>query len=433
MVLNVFWIVFKFYRCSLMYVVVRLGLFLITCLGLVNCVPSTSLLDHNGTPDSSVPGGQLPLTIETITSNVATPPERNDLSETITIIPTPPIPGATGTPKPTTTPSISPTPIPIPDVWSRVYYSGLYWSVPATWWPVTDALFDPMAEDHNLIYAVASDADAATLLAQPSPSFPNGLMWITFRSVVEMPPPEAAQAVTVSGHAAWLQQEGGQAMSPVTRRTTLFVVTESNSLSLACAPPSEADVAEQANYEDLCRRVWERMAADIEILDFPLSRECPDVPPLLPTDAITWRRIESRFYQYAFEIPAGWLENRGPTSDIVQFLSDPGVHQQPQWCPKPNGVMALDFTAGADPNRAGHMEITVSGRLAWIRRIQGEEPMPPSDIGWSVYIQGPEYWYHLSFLCSPPTDADVEGQKAYHAQCEAMLNQILERFQVLPS
>lgn len=414
-----------------MYIVPRLGLLLVACWWLVGCIPSISQLD--GTAHSSEQSGQIPLATEAATSNVAPSPEQNDLSETIKTVPAPSTPEATGIPEPTTTSAISPTPIPTPDVWSRIYHFELYWSVPATWWPVWDALFDPMAEDNNLIYAVASDADAPALLVQSSPAFPRGLMWITFRSVVEMPPPQKAQAITVAGHAAWLQEESGQEMSPVTQRTTLFVETESNryALSLACAPPSAADAAEQADYEDLCRRVWERMAADVQILDFPLSDECPDVPPLLPTDTITWRGIENQFYKYTFEMPAGWLEIRLPTPDKVHFLSDPGVNQQPQRCPLPNGLMKLDFTADADANRAGHTEITVNGRPAWIRTVQGEEPILSSDIAWSVYVQGPEYWYLLSFLCKPPTDADADSQVAYKTQCEAMLNQILERFQVL--
>jgi hypothetical protein len=98
--------------------------------------------------------------------------------------------------------------------------------------------------------------------------------------------------------------------------------------------------------------------------------------------------------------------------------------------------MKLDFIVDADPNRAGYTEITVGGRPAWIQTVRGGDAsapdMPSEDMGFSVYVQGPEYWYQLVLYCRPPTGADADGQVAYHAQCEATFNQILDRFQVIP-
>jgi hypothetical protein len=86
------------------------------------------------------------------------------------------------------------------------------------------------------------------------------------------------------------------------------------------------------------------------------------------------------------------------------------------------------YQDGTGPELEGYTEITVNGRPAWIKTQQS---MVPSDIGWSVYIQGPENWYNLHLSCRPPTGADINGQAAYHAQCEAVLHHILESFEVL--
>jgi hypothetical protein len=151
------------------------------------------------------------------------------------------------------------------------------------------------------------------------------------------------------------------------------------------------------------------------------------------------------YYGYAVEVPGDWLVMPGVTGDRLTLFSDPEGYNAPHACPQPNGSMKIDFSAGTSqdysptqdgsgPVLEGYTATQVGDLPVWISKVRGGEPaapdMPPQLLSISTYIQGPAFWYGLQLICNPPSAANEAGQVAFHAQCEATLNQILERFQV---
>lgn len=160
-----------------------------------------------------------------------------------------------------------------------------------------------------------------------------------------------------------------------------------------------------------------------------MPNPCPPHPAFTP-GPLTWRRVEDAFYGYSFEVPAGWLEAEHVTPDRLVFFSDPSIYGQPEFCPRPNGLIKLDF--GADPpakapDRAGYTSTTIDGRPAWIYAGEGGEAAPNTHIT-SVYILGPEYGYLLSFGCTPPAGGSRED-----FSCQAVVDHVLADFRVTAS
>lgn len=400
------------------YFVQYLGFSLIAYLWLIGCVPPASLSDGTRQPAG---------TTEVTTS-----------FEPTTVIP------ATSTPMPTPTVGLTPEPTPIamPTLWSRFLSSGaLFWSAPSTWWSVREAMQSAEPEV-NLIEAIASEADAFTLLSKPDPTFPNGLMLMTLRAGIEIPSTAMMEVVTVAGQNGWVQTEGYEAAAPFRVRLTLFTQIPgfpSYALSLACTPPDQATVSDEANYANLCHRLWETMVAQLAVIQIALPTECPVASP--EQVAATWRQVSSQWNQYAFEVPTNWLERRGPTPDRLGFLSDPQLYNQPNFCAFQYGVMSIDFAAdppgnfgtgepGSDPDLSGFTPTTLTNYPAWIQIVEGNELMGPGDRGTAVYIQGSEFWYYIWLNCVSPTDATTDEQTAFKMQCEGVLHHILDSFQI---
>lgn len=261
------------------------------------------------------------------------------------------------------------------------------------------------------------------------------------QSVVAAPDPNQAQAVKIGAFSGWLQEEVNSDIFPYANRRTLFVEAYANryALSLACVPPGEADAAETAVYIEMCDQIWQQMMFGFSVKPIGIAAECPEVT--VPPDHITWRRVSSNWYRYSFDIPAHWLEQRSVTSDRLGFLDDPAIYDQPNSCPLPNGIMAVDFSVdppgnfgtgepNSVPDTAGYAETTIAERTAWIQTVHGGELMGPADVGTTVYIKGNDYWYHFWLLCVPPTDAGAAEQDAFKAQCADTLSQILASFEI---
>jgi hypothetical protein len=411
----------------------------------VGCVPLTpSTIDSTHQPaeepQSVLEETTVPSPIAMLTSS---PEEVIDPEFTVTPAPSSTKSDLTTTLEPTRSPLPLPTSLPFSITWTPFFYYELFWSVPSTWYPVKEALSESIT-DGNLIYAASDRSDGLTWLSEPISEQEDGVMLMTLRSMSEMPDVTELQAVEVSGQPGWLLQEDSPSEeASFTRQWVLFVQTLSNryALSLKCVAPSVASTNDQANYEGLCQQIWERMTAEFSIKDFSLRSEGCPVVPLTPV-ANEWRRIQSRWTQYSFEVPASWLEQLELTPDRVQFLGEPAAYDQRPECPLPNGLMALNLAAdrpgnfgtgqlGSGPDTEGFTEMTVASRPAWLQTVEDEELMGQFATGTTVYIQGPEFWYTVGFSCIPPTNADAEGQAQFKAQCEETLAQFLNSFQIL--
>lgn len=162
------------------------------------------------------------------------------------------------------------------------------------------------------------------------------------------------------------------------------------------------------------------------------TNSCRPAPTPTP-GPLTWRQIRDDWYRYAFEIPSGWYEDPNVTPDRRGFVSD-AAQMDPSYCPSPMGWMKLDFAAdppgkfqpNMQPNLEGMTPITVAGRPAWILT----EAAP--DL-WmiTVYISGPDYWYQLWLGCTP-AGSDAATRDPFIAECQRIMDHILESFQILP-
>mgnify|MGYP000997319618 CR=1 FL=1 len=404
---------------------------ILTGLLLIGCVPSQSGA-RNVTNSTDPLAGSTPTLIPMVNFTAPVPTK---VEETVPIVA-----DATVTTmlEPTSSPLPLPTSLPLPITWTPFFYYELFWSVPSNWYPVKEAISNSIT-DGNLIYAASDHNNGLTLLSEPE----EGVMLMTLRSISEIPDIMELQAVEVSGQPGWLLQEDSESEASFTRQWFLFVQTLSNryALSLKCVPPNGANTNDQTNYEELCQQIWERMTAEFSIKDFSLRAEGCPVVPLTPV-ITEWRRIQSRWTRYSFEVPSSWLEQSDLSPSRVQFLSDPAVYDQRPNCPLPNGIMSLDFAAdrpgnfgtgepGSGPDTEGFTEMTVANRPAWLQTVEDEELTGPFATATMVYIQGPEFWYTFLYSCTPPTDTDSESQSNFKAQCEDVLDQILDSFQVV--
>jgi hypothetical protein len=284
---------------------------------------------------------------------------------------------------PIPSPEPSPTPLPLPTDWSRFFYYELFWSVPSDWQPLTEELSSPLTEEY-FIYAASGNYT----MSPPWPQSSDGEMLMTLQANVELPAAAELRAISINGHSGWMRslQEWDPAWS-------LFLQTPSNlyALELACTPAPEANAADQANFEQACEQIWQRMIDELAVMDFGLSTDCPEIVGRPPATA--WRRVHSQWYRYAFEIPVDWLEQRGPTADRLQFLSEPDAFNRPFICPLDVGIMALDFAAdapgnfgtgaaGSGPDVTDFTSTMIAGYPAWIQTVQGGETDGCSSYGY---------------------------------------------------
>ncbi|MFO7537643.1 MAG: hypothetical protein R6X32_06235 [Chloroflexota bacterium] len=262
---------------------------------------------------------------------------------------------------------------------------------------------------------------------------------MTLQANVELPAVAELTAISVNGHPGWLRVSS----HTKTNAWSLFVQTLSNLyvLELACTPALEANKADQANFEQACEQIWQRMMGELAVMDVGLSTDCPEISGRPP--ATTWRRVHSQWNRYAFDIPVDWLEQRGPTADRLKFLSEPDAFNRPVTCPLDVGIMALDFAAdapgnfatgaaGSGPDVTDFTSTMIAGYPAWIQTVQGgeTEKMDAAATGTAVYIQGPEFWYYFWLSCWPPIETTSEAQSHFTAACDETVMRILNSFEI---
>jgi hypothetical protein len=158
-------------------------LFLSLFWGMMGCGP-TAVSDVAISPTVTATGTAVP--IETLTALTLTPTSSSTSISYATVTPIRLTP--TATPPPTATavftqviPDVNePTTITsssaasFPQMWSQIIYNGsIFWTVPSSWWPVTDAVA-PAITEGNLLYAPSTIQLSPLLLSQTEPSFPEG-------------------------------------------------------------------------------------------------------------------------------------------------------------------------------------------------------------------------------------------------------------------
>jgi hypothetical protein len=334
-------------------------------------------------------------------------------------------------------PSPEPSLTPLPTDWSRFFYYELFWSVPSDWQPLTEELSSPLADD-RLVYAASGNHTTSP----PWPQSSDGEMLMTLRASVELPAAVELRAISINGHSGWLTELSEANGGVSTRQWLLFVETPSNlyALELVCTPAPGANATDQVNFEQVCEQIWQRMMGELAVMDFGLSTNCPELTdrPL----ATAWRRVHSPWYRYAFEVPVDWLEQRGPTADRLQFLSEPDAFNRPVTCPLEIGIMALDLAVdapgnfgtgatGSGPDVTDFTATMIGGHPAWMQTVQGSEVMGAAATGTAVYIQGPEFWYYFWLSCTPATEANAEEDSRFMAACTDKTAHILNSFQIL--
>lgn len=374
-----------------------------------------------------------------------------------TALPTIQTPSLAQTPRPSSIPALPspPTPTDIPVGWLYIGDPsyGLSWRVPRHWQRIEEQR-STAAPGAVLLGAWTNDKEAALLISSSHSTFPNGLMVLTVQAVTtEAPSPNlrGARPITVSEQPGWLssdpaapfivvarpgwvQEVSGAAAVPFAWHATLFIQgtsTYSYTFSLGCTPPGGADTKAQAGLEASCQRIWEQIVAGVEVVE---RKACLPAPTPTP-GPITWRRVSDAAYKYAFEVPSGWHEDRGPTADRLVFFSDL-ASGDPSYCPSPDGSIKLDFAADPpgkyqpdmQPDLTGMNSITVDGRPAWIFSGEGGEAAP-SIFTITVYISGPEYWYRLWMGCTP---ANAAVREQFVADCKRVMDHILGSFRVMP-
>jgi hypothetical protein len=310
------------------------------------------------------------------------------------------------------------------------------WGVPQGWWELSEQVAPP---EQALYWRVWADREPGAAIFSGSSDFPDGLRLLTLHvepeGVSPFPPPDSATryANWVQGRDVYFYERTGAAAEPFTLRLGLAVMRSPQrfNLTLDCLIPEGDEAAYQ---EALCRDTWDMVA-------FPFGL-CPR--PLTPSsEPESWQSVSDAYYGYSIEVPSSWLVEPGVTGDRLMLASNPEATELHHTCPLPNGVMGIGFMAGTEqdfsarqegggPDLEGYTETTVNGYPVWIRKVRGGDAAapdsPPEFLYIAAFIRGPQYWYLLPLRCWPPTGADADGQAAYHAQCEAMFYQILERF-----
>lgn len=309
---------------------------------------------------------------------------------------------------------------------------GIAWAVPVEWTDISAQLPPPDSSIH-LWNGWASDPKAATLLAATPATFPDGLMLLTLsvQSVKpSAPPPPGEAGITSWDQPVWRQELKGDEAAPFALHLAFIAERPPYQylFALDCAPPGEADTQQQEAFMVECRHVWNFVSSPFGLCAMPM-----------PASEVTmaWQQVNDDWYHYAFEVPASWLLVAGTTADRLSFFSDPGVHNQPNSCPLPNGLMKLDFAVeppgnfgSSGPNLEGFTAITVAGRPAWKRTVQGGDAMGPFATGTAVYIEGRQLWYYFGLICTPPTSANPDAQAEFAAQCEETITHILNSFEI---
>jgi hypothetical protein len=202
-------------------------------------------------------------------------------------------------------------------------------------------------------------------------------------------------------------------------------------LELGCLPPLDGDSDQVAQHDALCRQTF-------SVINNPFGL-CTWPSDWLELSLDAWQVIDNLDYDYSFEVPANWPELLGHPQRL-RFISDPAGSNRNPDCPLPKGLIYFDFAAVAPsefaPNGVlsfeGYTETTVGGLPAWSQTKQGFEGYQPLDTRVDIYVQGPEFWYTMTWHCLTPTDATEEEQAAFAQQCQAVLQRILNSFQVIP-
>lgn len=386
-------------------------------LGLMGCVPTAvSDLPSSSTVTGTAVPSKTPTLIPITPTQTAAPP-----SPTNTPVARPTRPSPTPTA----------TPFDFPQLRAQVSLNNDYnvaWNIPIDWQEVSSPA---PSTDADFWQAWINDPEAV------STQHPSGQMTLTmFVETVASAAaqPEGTEQFTYWGHRVWTEEIEGSDTDSFDLRLSLMKLRAPYRYNyrLDCVYPEETGTAGQETFESLCRYTWDFLFRSFGLCAVPMAQD---------SSSIGWQQVSDNWYQYLFSVPGGWLIQQGATADRLKLLSDPTAESQPNVCPLPNGIIAVDFSVdppgnfgtgqpGSAPDTAGYTETTIAGHPAWIQIVQGGELMGPADVGTTVYIKGDDYWYHFWLLCIPPTDADVATQDAFKIQCEDTISQILASFEI---
>jgi hypothetical protein len=311
---------------------------------------------------------------------------------------------------------------------------GVAWSVPHGWWELSERAVRPSTQ--TLYSRTWSDEkEGAAIFSESPPNFPDGLMVLSIEvepeSASPLPSGSIPSAIYWGGYdmQVYAFEASGVHAAPFALRQGIVVLRSPYryNLTLGCLPPQDGDIAE---YDFLCRYTWTNVSYPFGICPLPL--------PSSDTSAGTWQVIDNLDYDYSFEVPADLLEVRDDPR-LHWFLNDPAALRPPAECPLLNGLMFLNFAA--DPlsefsldalsNVEAYTETRIGGLPAWVQTKQGVEGLRPLDTYTELYIQGPEFWYTMRWTCKTPTDDSEEDQAEFAQQCQAVLERILDSFQVI--
>lgn len=313
---------------------------------------------------------------------------------------------------------------------------GVVWSVPRGWLELSEPVVQPSPQTlYSRIWA--DQEEGAAIFSESPPRFPDGLMVLAIEvepeDALPFPSSLTPNAIYWGGYdmEVYSFEVTGAAASPFVLRQG-FVVLRSPyryTLMLGCFLPQNGDIAQ---HEFLCRYTW----TDVS---YPFGL-CPLQFATTEVSVDSWQQIRNLDYDYLFEVPVGLLEVESYPG-LLKFQNDPAIRRLPGECPMPlpNGLVQLVFAAdppsvfgpGGRPDVEGYTETTMGDFPAWSKTTQGGEGLRPLDTFTELYIQGPEFWYTMRWTCRMPTNDSEDGQAEFVQQCQAMLDRILDSFQVL--
>jgi hypothetical protein len=313
--------------------------------------------------------------------------------------------------RPTQTPTVTPspatrTPTPFPEMTGERGSDPEYWfmwSTPLGWIELTDQW--PLPSEKTVLWRVWADqADAATLLADKTAPFPDGLMAFTLQ-VETGAKPLGTEVTTVYRQTRWVDEQQGAEAAPFDLRLEAVAWREPYlyTFALNCLSPTGANNNAQEAFNAYCRYVW-------DFYDNSFSLCAPPNPP--STGPIVWQTVASSYDQYSFEVPADWYDDSGPTPDRVTYFSHPVHLQPPNGCPIPEGTMKVEFFVEGHPSGQSLARYTavspIDGYSAWMTSFGDAEDETSPIHAKGLIVQGPVHWYMLSLYCWPQWTGDSE-------------------------
>ena len=314
-------------------------------LGLIGCVPTavTEIASSPTVMSTAVPT-QTPTIVPVTPTLTAVPPSP---TSTLAAAPIRPLPTPTA------------APFDFPELRAQFSLNNDYnvaWSVPVDWQEIASSV---ASIDAIFWQAWANNSEAV------SSQYPTGQMTLTmFVETVAgaEAQPEGTEQFTYWGHPVWTQEIEGSDTDSFDLRLSLMRqrVPYRYNYRLDCIYPEETSTVEQATFESLCRYTWHFLFRSFGLCAVPMAQD---------SSLTEWQQVSDDWYGYFFTVPSGWLIQRGVTADRLKLLSDPTAAGQPNICPLPNGIMAVDFSVDppgnfgtgqpdSAPDTAGYTETT---------------------------------------------------------------------------